>query len=273
MSGPWLQRWAGHLGLIAPDQPLFQHMAGSGDPLQQIDWLHAYGFAGVADLWLAQRSLEQQATIGRRVAEHGMAFGSLVHPPTDWSDAAFETTLAAAQRARAASIACIALADATLPHAAQLERFGADLRRCAERASAAGVLLCVEAVDPERFGGLLVTRLEQAMSVIAQVGHPSVRLVFDTGHVAAEGLDVVDAFRSCRPSIGCVQCADAPGRIDLGAGRLDWSAFLDAVQASGYTGLLEIEHLPMEPGQAGERALLARLRAVDRSTIRNSRMG
>lgn len=266
MSGPWRQRWAGHLGLAAPDQPLFQHSAGSADPLQQIDWLHAHGFAGVADLWFASRSLEQQEAIGSRLAAHGMVFGSLVHPPVDWSDAALAATLAAAQRARATSITCIALADATLPQAEQLAHFAVDLCRFADRVAAAGLLLCVEAVDPERFGGLLVTRLAQALDVIAQVRHPSVRLVFDTGHVAAEGLDVVAAFQACSARIGCVQCADAPGRIDLGAGRLDWQGFLRAVQDAGYGGLLEIEHLPMEPGAAGEVALLQRLREVDRSS-------
>ena len=41
----WKFRYAPHVGLAAPDIPLFLHSAGP-DPVAQIDYLASLGFAG-----------------------------------------------------------------------------------------------------------------------------------------------------------------------------------------------------------------------------------
>ncbi len=92
-----------------------------------------------------------------------------------------------------------------------------------------------------------------------RAGHSRVRLNFDVGHLAMLREDVPAAIERARGHIGMVQVADAPGRIDLGAGTLDWPAIFAGLAAMHYTGLVEIEHEPMEEGAEGEAALLARL--------------
>ena len=46
MSATFVMRYAAHLGLRAPDQPLFRHSARSVDPADQIAFLAEQGFAG-----------------------------------------------------------------------------------------------------------------------------------------------------------------------------------------------------------------------------------
>jgi sugar phosphate isomerase/epimerase len=44
---------------------------------------------------------------------------------------------------------------------------------------------------------------------------------------------------------------------------LDWPAILGALRAAGYTGLIEIEHMPLVESAAGEQSLIDRLRDID----------
>ena len=71
------------------------------------------------------------------------------------------------------------------------------------------------------------------------------------------------SLRDCWSVVGLVQAADVPGRVDLGAGTLDWPGILRWVRDRGYRGLIEIEHLPLEDSAAGEQRLLERLTVVD----------
>src|SRR5688572_14959315 len=46
-SNRWKMRYATHLGLLAPDAPMFRHSARSADVEDQIAYLADIGFAGV----------------------------------------------------------------------------------------------------------------------------------------------------------------------------------------------------------------------------------
>jgi hydroxypyruvate isomerase len=41
-----------------------------------------------------------------------------------------------------------------------------------------------------------------------------------------------------------VHLADAPGRQEPGTGAVDWSRWLDAVVAAGYSGSVQLEFVP-----------------------------
>jgi hydroxypyruvate isomerase len=134
-----------------------------------------------------------------------------------------------------------------------------NLRHAADRAAVAGVMLCVEATHPAFAPGLLIERWPDALALVRAVDHPAVMLNLDLGHVALHGDDVVATIDACGRWIGMVQVADVPGRVEPGAGRLDWRAVREALDRVGYDGLVELELEPAEAGEAGERAMLARL--------------
>ena len=47
------------------------------------------------------------------------------------------------------------------------------------------------------------------------------------------------------------------------AGELNWPTILQTIRNRGWSGLIEIEHMPVEETAAGERRLIERLRAID----------
>ena len=100
-------------------------------------------------------------------------------------------------------------------------------------------------------------------TIVAAVGSPAVRLTFDVAHVEMSDGNVLRHLEQFWPLIGAIQIADLPGRVELGAGRLDWPALLGAMRRRGWQGLLELEHMPAEESLAGEHRLVERLRALD----------
>lgn len=283
----WSLPWTAHLGLRGPDAPLFRHSARSADPLDQIDFIADLGFAGVQDNFAALREPAEQARIASHAAKRGLAMASFVHDPLGWNlprwsaadddgraalMAEVSSTLATAQRIGGRTVTCVAGLDPARPRAGQLAAMADNLRVAADLAAAAGVTLCVETTSPRFLPGMLVERLEDALGVIRAADHRAVRLMFDIGHIAMNGDDPLSAFEVAQPFVGAVQVADmpaggAPGRIDIGAGTIDWPPLLRAIRASGYSGLFEVEHETQEAGPAGEAAMIARMRIVDAAVL------
>jgi len=263
---------AGHLGVRAPDLPLLRHIADPLDVEAQVAALAANGFAGVSDNYLLLRDEATQRRIGAAVLRHGLRMGSFVHDPLRWNEPAWidgsaiatlEASAAAAERSGSRSITCITGRVADDNAAPQRRSMAEALRRAADRLGDAGVTLCVEPTHPLFAPGLLVEQVEEALEVVALADHPHVRIALDIGHVALHGRDPVAAIGLAAEMIGNVQIADVPadgpGRVEPGAGTLDWVAILGALDAAGYDGLIELELEPAETGEAGERAMLSRL--------------
>ncbi|MBP8232519.1 MAG: TIM barrel protein [Rhizorhabdus sp.] len=260
------RRFAGHLGVRGPDAPLLQHMAGSADPLEQIRLMADLGFAGIFDNYLLLRDEADQARIGAELRRLNMDMGSFVHDPLRWDQpawidgtalASLDRTIAAAARSGAASVTCITAGSGD--PAADRRAMADMLRRAAERLSPEGPMLCVEATHPAFAPGLLIEQVEDALEVVRMANHPKVRLALDLGHGALHGRDPVELIRLAAGLIGNVQIADLPGRVEPGAGSLDWPSIFAALDAAGYGGLLELECEPLEKEEAGERAMVARL--------------
>ncbi|AYJ87096.1 sugar phosphate isomerase/epimerase [Sphingomonas paeninsulae] len=263
-------RLAGHLGVRAPDAPLLRHMAGSGDAVSQIALLAELGFAGVSDNYLTLRSPEEQERIGDALAQHGLTMGSFVHDPLRWNEPTWSTcgtalsnavdiSLAAAKRCGSTTINCITGRNPDQLLANQYTQMAENLRWQGDRALSAGVTLCVEATHPTFAPGLLIEKWQDACALVCTVDHPAVLMNLDIGHVALHGDDVIAAIDGAAPWLGMVQAADVPGRVEPGAGNLDWTAIAAALDRAQYRGLVELELEPADDGEVGERAMLTRL--------------
>lgn len=273
-----LPRLAGHLGVRGPDAPLFRHLAASTSAADQIGFLARHGFAGVSDNYLVLREPDLQARIGQQAAAHGLEMASFVHDPLNWNQPTWntpgDTARAALEEALAASLAAarrsgsrtlsVVTGRTDAPLAGQIRTMADHLRFAADRAAASSVVLCVETTHPAFAPGLLIERLEDALAVVDAADHPHVRLNFDIGHLALLDEDVLAAIARSKGKIGMVQAADVPappavGRVEPGAGVLDWPAIFAALEAAGYTGLIELELEPAAAGPEGETALLKRV--------------
>lgn len=270
-------RFAAHLGFPLPDQPLFGALADP-TPLAQIALAADLGFAGVLDPFAMMRTPEDQEAIGYAARLRGLAMGGFLYAPLArvrmlpaWTDPNvpvdvvrhdLEVAFAAANRLGSRDIAIIAVRASAFPFSLQCMTMAERLRQMAPLAEAGGMTLHIEPVSADRLPDMLLHSMEATANVVKAANHPSVRIAFDTGHVHANGEDIGDMLQRYWPLIGIVQFADAPGRVELGAGAIDFGRVFGILRALQYQGLCELEHTWAKGGAIEQRHYAAWLGAL-----------
>ena len=271
-------KYAAHLGVRSVDEPMFLHHAGSADPVANIRVAADLGFAAIEDNSFKRRPRAQQEAIGRALRDHGMQMGCMVGATetmmtTAWhtdSDAArdalraeMEASIAAAQITGGRFVVIAGAADPKLPSGFQRMVMTDHLKRLGEMAHRAGLVICVEQISRLRFPGMILHHIDDALAMVKAVDCPAVQLVFDTYHVHTMDSSLIENIRRCRDHIAVVQISDSPGRMEPGAGEINYVNVLRALRANGFDGIVELECFTEKPGLEGEWLLLERLRAID----------
>ena len=277
-SHRWKQRYAPHIGLMAPDAPLFPESAGSADPVTQIAYIAELGFAGIEDNFLKVRSPKTQESMGAALARHGLEMGCFVNNPMHWNrplwgraddDARaqleydLDQSIAAAKRTGGKVLTVVSAQDPAIPVAYQWANMIENLKRLGDKATEAGLILALETVDARRWPGMLLHHIADAYAIAKAVASPAVKLVFDIGHIHPMDGEVLSNLEACSDMIAVVQVADIPGRLELGSGELNWVNIFRWLRKHGYDGLIELEFTLSEPSRAGEQQMLDALRRID----------
>jgi hydroxypyruvate isomerase len=275
----WTLRYAAHLGFRSPESPLFPASAGSSDPLAQIDFAASIGFAGVQDPWFANRPPSTQAAVAARVRERGLVAGCIVcgspatiRAPT-WTrvdgaaranlERELSAAIVAARRLGSRQIVVLTGADADTPRQMQIERFVSNLAWAAPRLADEGLTLCLEPIDASAIPNMLMNHFPEGCDIARAVGHPAVRMVFDTAHVQSMDGELPGNLERSFDLIEVVQIANHPRRAEPEIGEINMAAVLTRVYQLGYRGLVELEHVWTKPGLDAERRALDWLRRAD----------
>ncbi|KXU31866.1 xylose isomerase [Sphingobium sp. 22B] len=265
-----LMRYAAHLGIADPDAPLLAATAGSVDPVAQINCAARLGFAGITDNGLKARTPEVQRRMGVALRDHGMEMGSFTHnvlgmePPFFWGapitdiEAAMASSLTAAEHVGGGCINAVLL-DCGAPLAEQLARATENFAAATKLAAERGVALAVEMVSRERVPLALVERLADIGAIARWAG---VGLILDSCHCHCAGEDMAAAIVAQADILAAVQIADMPGRVQPGAGVIDFAPIMAALRTIGWGGLVEAELMPKLRDIDGEAAAIAALRAL-----------
>ena len=134
-----------------------------------------------------------------------------------------------------------------------------NLRHALELFGPHGAGVLIEPINRVDIPGYFLD-LPLARRVVAEIGNPNLRILFDVYHVAMEGLDPAQLLRESRADIGHVQLADAPGRHEPGTGDIDFAAVVNALGEIGYDDGIAAEYLPAgrtEEGLGWMKALQA----------------
>lgn len=130
-----------------------------------------------------------------------------------------------------------------------IDRAAADFHELGERAAKRGMRVAFEALA----WGRHVNDYRDAWEVVRRANHPAVGLVLDSFHILARETDLTTVRSIPNDRIFLVQMADAP-KLDMdylswsrhyrcfpGQGDLPIDTFTEALQATGFDGLLSLE--------------------------------
>jgi len=112
------------------------------------------------------------------------------------------------------------------------------LRRAAEHAAGAGVVLAEEVVN--RFELYHLNTLDQAIRCIDEVNHPNCRIHLDTFHAHIEEKNPAEAIRRAGSRIAHVHISEHDRGVP-GTGSVEWDATFDALRDISYDGWLTVE--------------------------------
>jgi sugar phosphate isomerase/epimerase len=115
------------------------------------------------------------------------------------------------------------------------------VRIAAEAAEGHGIRLVVEPWN--RYETYLINRLDQAVKMVHDVGHPNVGVKGDTFHMNIEEQDIAGALRAAGSLLWHLDVADST-RAAPGQGHIDFDEIMAALGDIGYEGIVNFELLP-----------------------------
>jgi hydroxypyruvate isomerase len=133
---------------------------------------------------------------------------------------------------------------AGVAHDTALALYGANLAWAAERASAAGVKLVIEPLNPRDAPGYLLNKQEQGAAIVSAIGRDRIGLQFDLYHCQTAQGDVTTRLAALMPFIDHMQLADVPGRHEPGTGEIGWEFVFRRIDELGYQGWVCCEYNP-----------------------------
>jgi hydroxypyruvate isomerase len=126
-----------------------------------------------------------------------------------------------------------------------------NLSLAADKAAQHGLTILLEPLNPRASPGYFYSTLRGAGEMIARVGRPNVKIMFDVHHVGISEGDVLTNLDMWWPLIGHVQIAAVPSRAEPDEGEIDFRAIFGKLDAKGYDGWVGAEYRPRGDMEAG----------------------
>ncbi|MSU88785.1 TIM barrel protein [Rhodobacteraceae bacterium 2CG4] len=124
------------------------------------------------------------------------------------------------------------------------EAFRANLSYACAQAAPHGISILIEPLNRYDAPGYFLTTTEQAREIIARVGAPNLKLMFDCYHVQLMEGDLTHRLRALQPVIGHIQFASVPDRAAPDRGEVNYAHVFGVVRDMGWPTPLGAEYKP-----------------------------
>jgi len=129
--------------------------------------------------------------------------------------------------------------------------FVGNLRFAAAALKENGIRLLIEPINPFDIPGFFLTRTDQALAVIDEVGSDNLFLQYDIYHAQRAEGELAGTLGRHLDRIAHIQLADNPGRNEPGTGEIHYAWLFKHIDALGYTGTIGCEYKPKTTTTAG----------------------
>ena len=119
-----------------------------------------------------------------------------------------------------------------------------NLKYASDKAANQSMDILIEPINTRDIPGYFLNSVEQAASVVEEVGRSNVKIMFDCYHVQIMQGDLLVRLEKHLSLIGHIQIAAVPDRGEPGQGELDIKNICTAIDAMGYTGYIGAEYKP-----------------------------
>jgi hydroxypyruvate isomerase len=120
----------------------------------------------------------------------------------------------------------------------------ANLKFAAAELGEHGIRLLIEPINRFDIPGFYLNTVEQAASIIEEVGSDNLFIQYDLYHQQRTEGELIGTYQRHRDRIAHIQLADNPGRNEPGTGEINYPFVFDALEAAGYDGWIGCEYKP-----------------------------
>jgi hydroxypyruvate isomerase len=126
-----------------------------------------------------------------------------------------------------------------------------NLRFAADALRSAGLRLLIEPLNAHDVPGFWLTRTEQAVALLDEVGADNAFVQYDVYHAQRSEGELCATLAKHIHRIGHVQVADNPGRHEPGTGEIHYDFVFAELDRLGYKGSVGCEYKPAGRTEAG----------------------
>jgi len=126
-----------------------------------------------------------------------------------------------------------------------------NLRYAAGALQREGLRLLLEPLNTRDTPNFIVSRTDQALSILAQAACDNLFLQYDVYHAQVMEGDLANTLERSLTRIGHIQIADNPGRHEPGTGEINYPFLFRHLERIGYRGWIGCEYKPMTTAGAG----------------------
>ncbi len=126
-----------------------------------------------------------------------------------------------------------------------------NLRFAATALKAAKLKLLIEPINTFDIPGFFLSRTEQAVAILDEVGADNAFVQYDIYHAQRMEGELAATVQRYLPRIGHVQLADNPGRNEPGSGEISYEFLFQHLDRIGYGGWIGCEYKPATTTEAG----------------------
>jgi hydroxypyruvate isomerase len=127
----------------------------------------------------------------------------------------------------------------------------ANLAFAAGELAKAKIKLLIEPCNTRDIPGFFLTRTDQALRLIDEVGSDNLFVQYDIYHAQVMEGDLARTVEANLPRIAHIQLADNPGRHEPGTGEINYPFLFGHLDKIGYAGWIGCEYRPLTTVDAG----------------------
>jgi hydroxypyruvate isomerase len=264
-----------------PHPGMFKVSAGE-NVLDQIQFSADQGFSAWEDNGVADRPVDEQKAVGKKLHDNGMTMGVFVaygrgkFEDPDFvtkTDKEYQDMLRKEMRAavevskRVNAKWCTVVPGAVnqkLDPGYQFANCVANLKAMSEICEPAGLVMVLEPLNwLTNHPGLFLRTVPQTYAVCKAVDSPSCKILDDLYHQQIDCGNLIPNLEMGWDEIPYVQIGDNPGRKEPTTGEINYKNIFAWLHNKGYDGVLGMEHGNSKPGKEGEMAVIAAYRECD----------
>ncbi|PXA90127.1 xylose isomerase [Nostoc sp. 3335mG] len=258
--------------------------ASRGDRIEQIAYAADQGFTAWEDNEAAGRSVAEQTAMARALQQRGMTMGVFVASMPNWAQSrpilgandgaerdAFLSDIRAsidvARRLSATRMTVVTgFLDPRVPLDIQTARVIDVMRRAGDIVAPHGIAMVMEPLNTRtNHPGVYMQTIAQGYAVARGANSPGVKILADCYHEQIQSGNLIPTLDTCWDEIGYIQFGDNPGRKEPGTGEINYANIVRWLRDKRYAGVIGMEHGNSINGRAGEEALIAAYRRIDRT--------